>query len=312
MKPLQSHEIRGNWATLLLAWNGDDTLDLPRIAREIDTLIAFRVSGIYSCGTAGEFHTLTESEFDAVSALLAEKCEAGGIPFQLGASHMSAQISLERARRAAALQPGAIQVILPDWCPPTDEEAIAFLRRIAEATDPVPLVLYNPPHAKRVLGPAEFAPLSWEVPALAGIKTAAGDAAWYAAMRSHIPHLSVFVPGHRLATGIREGAHGAYSNAACLHPGAAQRWYECMLKDIDAALELESRLGAFMAEHIVPFITRDGYCPAACDRLLGQIGNWADVGARMRWPYRAIPVQEAKRLRPIARDLVPEFVSEPT
>ncbi len=62
-----------------------------------------------------------------------------------------------------------------------------------------------------------------------------------------------------------------------------------------------------MGENIVPFITEQGYCPAACDRLLAQIGGWADVGEKMRWPYRAIPTKEAARLRAIARELLPEF-----
>lgn len=308
MRHLVSQDIRGNWATLLLAWSPDDSLDLDRIAGEIDILIRFGVDGIYSCGTAGEFHTLTEDEFDSVSALLAAKCEASGVPFQIGASHMSAQISRERVLRAAALAPAAFQVILPDWYPVTTPEAIRFLEGMAEAARGIGLVLYNPPHAKRVLSPQELAELSAAVPPLAGVKTAAGDAAWYAAMREHIPHLSVFVPGHRLATGIREGASGAYSNAACLHPGAAQAWYRQMLEDLDAALEVESRLGEFMMGHIVPFITEQGYCPAACDRLLAQIGGWADVGERMRWPYRAISVECVPRLREVAAGLVPDFI----
>lgn len=307
MQALTASEIRGNWATLLLAWNDNDSLDLERVAHEIDALLSFQVDGIYSCGTAGEFHTLTEDEFDTVSALLAAKCELAAMPFQLGVSHMSAQISRERLRRAATLAPSAVQVILPDWYPVTDSEAIHFLGGMAEEANGIGLVLYNPPHAKRVLAPREIAALSAAVPQLVGIKTAAGDAAWYAAMREHIPHLSVFVPGHRLATGIREGASGAYSNAACLHPGAAQAWYNQMQTDLDAALEVESRLGQFMGEHIVPYITEQGYCPAACDRLLAQIGGWADVGARMRWPYRAIPESEAARLRRILEEVLPEF-----
>jgi len=39
------------------------------------------------------------------------------------------------------------------------------------------------------------------------------------------------------------------------------------------------------------------------------IGGWADVGWRMRWPYRSIPQDEAKRLRPVACNLLPEFLT---
>ena len=73
MKPLKADEIRGNWATLLSPWNDDDSLDLRRLGAEIDALIAMNVDGIYSHGTAGEFHAQTEGEFDQVCELLANK-----------------------------------------------------------------------------------------------------------------------------------------------------------------------------------------------------------------------------------------------
>ena len=154
MKPLRSDQIRGNWATLLPAWNDDDSLDVARVAGEIDVLVGINVDGIYSSGTAGEFHTLTEDEFDRVAELLAERCERSRVPFQIGVSQMSAQISLERLRRSVALAPGAVQVILPDWFPVSETEAADFLGRMAEVAEGIGLVLYNPPHAKRVLRPS--------------------------------------------------------------------------------------------------------------------------------------------------------------
>ncbi|MCH5378225.1 MAG: dihydrodipicolinate synthase family protein [Planctomycetes bacterium] len=307
MKPQTSDQIRGNWATLLLAWSDDDSLDIARVSDEIDTLIACHVDGIYSTGTAGEFHALTDDEFDRVAELLAERCERSKTPFQIGVSHMSAQISRERLRRCVSLAPAAMQVILPDWFPVSDAEAVHFLNRMAEAAEGIGLVLYNPPHAKRVLAPAEIGQLAERVPALVGLKVAGGDDAWYAAMRQHARRLSLFVPGHHLASGVARGAHGSYSNVACLHPGAAQRWWEQIHHDPPAALELERRLRQFMDRYIAPFIDQEHYCNGACDRLLAMIGSWADVGWRMRWPYRSIPASEAERLRPIARELLPEF-----
>jgi len=309
MKPLTAEQIRGNWATLLTAWNVDDTLDLPRVAAEIDTLIEMQVDGVYSNGSAGEFHAQTEDEFDRISQCLAEKCNAAHVPFQIGVSHMSAQISLERLRRVVPLAPGAVQVILPDWFPVTEAEAVSFLHRMADAAGGIGLVLYNPPHAKKVLNPAAVGRLAAEVPALVGLKTAGGDDAWYAAMRKHLGQLSVFVPGHFLATGVQRGAHGSYSNVACLHPAAAQRWAEQMQTDMESALELEQRLRRFIKDEIEPFLTEGGYCNAACDRLMAMIGGWTDIGPRLRWPYRSIDATEAERLRPKAKALIPEFVT---
>lgn len=307
MEPLHSGQLRGNWPTIALPINADNSIDLGRLAEGIDILLAMGVDGVYSNGTTGEFYNQTETEFDTVQQLFAEKCEAAGVPFQIGVSAMNPTVSLERLQRVKQLQPGAVQVILPDWFPLTDQEAVAFLQRMAESAAPIGLVLYNPPQAKRRLLPDDFGRLKAAVPALIGVKVAAGDTEWYARMAQHMQDLAVFVPGHTLATGYRLGAHGAYSNVACIHPGAAQRWYDQMQSDLAGALELEERIQQFLNTHIHPFISEQGYPNQAVDKLLMAIGGWADWGTRLRWPYRWIPASEADRLRPLARDLIPEF-----
>jgi dihydrodipicolinate synthase/N-acetylneuraminate lyase len=178
---MRAPAIRGTRATLLLPIAENEEIDFARLRDEIDILIRTPVDGIYTNGTAGEFYAQSEDEFDRIHGLLAGRCRTAGKPFQVGASHMSPQISLERVRRARDFQPDAIQVILPGWWPVSLDEAGAFLER---------------------------------VPSLAGVKVAGGDAAWYAAMKACAPDFSLFVPGHRLAKGIAQGAHGSYSNVA--------------------------------------------------------------------------------------------------
>ncbi len=307
MEPATPSGIRGTWGTLLLPIEPDESICWPLLADEIDALIAARVHGIYSNGTACEFYAQSEAEFDRIHSLLSSRCEAAGMAWQAGASHMSAQISLDRARRAASLKPSAIQVILPDWYPVTNLEAIRFLSAIAAQTTPVPLVLYNPPHAKRFLTPADFGELARAVPALAGVKVAHSGADWCAQFQRCAPGLSLFVPGHELATGIANGAHGAYSNVACLSPAGAVRWNRQIFADPPAALDLESRIRRFMIEHIVPYRESQGVPNQGLDKLLAAIGGWADLGTRLRWPYSWIPEGEALRLRPIALRLLPEL-----
>jgi dihydrodipicolinate synthase/N-acetylneuraminate lyase len=298
--------LQGNWATLLLPIADDESIDFGRLAEEIDLLVAAGVDGIYSNGTAGEFHNQSEREYDAIQTLLAERC--GALPFVIGACQPDPSIARERVARARTLAPAAIQVILPDWWPVTDAEAIDFLELMAESAGAVPLVLYNPPHAKRVLSPLELGRLVRAVPSVAGIKLADGDAAWYAAAKAHLSGTALFVPGHHLATGVSHGvAAGAFSNVACLSPSGAQAWTDRMAVDIESALDLERRICRFMDEHVVPFRTQHGYSNAALDKLLAAIGAWGPVGTRLRRPYRWIPEGEAARLRPIARSLMPEL-----
>ncbi|WP_064693780.1 dihydrodipicolinate synthase family protein [Rhizobium aegyptiacum] len=305
------HPIAGNWASLLLPIAEDDSIDFEKLAWEIDILIAAGVDGIYSNGTAGEFHNQTEAEYERIQDVLASRCRAAGMPFVIGACQADPIIMLDRLRRATVHRPLAIQVILPDWWPLTNLEAIDFLKRASEAAQGIPLILYNPPHAKRVLSPAELSDVCGPCPSVVGMKIADGDEAWYAKAREHLAEFSLFIPGHHLATGMKQGvAAGAFSNVACLNPRGAQAWTELMHRDLDAALDIESRICTFMDNHIVPFRRDRGYSNAALDKLLAAIGNWGPVTTRLRWPYRFIAEQEAVRLRDRARAIIPELFAQ--
>ena len=307
MTPFSHSEIRGNWATLLLPINKDDSIDYSLLAEEIDYYIKSKVDGIYSNGSAGEFYTQTEEEFDRINKLLAEKCEAALMPFQIGASHMSAQLSLNRVLRAKALRPSAIQIILPDWFIPSWPEIQDFLKRMAEVAAPIPLIIYNPPHAKRHLTPAEWLQIA-DISNIAGMKVPGGDESWYKAMQPVFQKLSVFIPGHYLASGISQGAHGAYSNVACLSPRGAQYWADLCTKDIQAALALEQRLLPFWDENITPLITRDKLPNMAADKASACAGGWLPgLNSRMRWPYRNADPEIISQIRKNARKMLPEF-----
>jgi dihydrodipicolinate synthase/N-acetylneuraminate lyase len=297
---------RGTWGTLLLPLNPDDSIDWQRAARALDVLVAAGLDGVYAHGTAGEFHTLGEDEYDRVNDLLARACTRAAVPFQIGASHMSAQTCLDRVRRAREYRPSAVQVTLPDWLPLSDAEVIRFLVRVASAAEPLPLVLYNPPHAKTQVAPESYAAIRREVPSLVGVKVAGGDADWYARMRRHTGDLAIFVAGHALATGLRHGAAGSYSNVAALSPRGAAAWQRLMSEDAAVGLDVERRIQAFFTEHIGP-LAATGFGNPALDKFLAHVGGWAAIGTRVRWPHASVDESLAERLRPVVRALVPEL-----
>ncbi|MGI5150135.1 dihydrodipicolinate synthase family protein [Plantactinospora sp. CA-294935] len=337
MEILTSETLGGTWGTILLPIRADESIDWARLDPALDILVAAGLDGLYAHGTAGEFHTLGEDEYDRVNELLARRCERRGVPFQIGASHMSAQTCLARVARARTLRPGAIQVTLPDWLPMSRGEVLRFLARVAAVADPVPLVLYNPPHAKTQV-PAELYPVirrevhtlnlfqpeprgahaprptlrstgpqgEVEKGSLIGIKVAGGNAEWYARMRRHAGGIAIFVAGHDLATGRRHGAAGSYSNIAALSPAGAMAWQRMMAERPDAALDVERRIHAFFTEHIQP-LQRGGYANSALDKFLAHVGDWADIGTRVRWPYASVDPALAERLRPLARERLPEL-----
>jgi len=303
MKPLTHSDLRGTWGTLLLPINQDESIDFIRLADQIDVLLGTGIQGIYTNGTAAEFYSQTEEEFDRIHYLLVERCEKARMPFQIGVNHTSAQIALARLKRTTQLKPGGFQVVLPDWYPLSDDETLTFFERIAEAAGSIGLVLYNPPHAKKLVGPELYGRICGTIPQLIGIKVAPPNKEWFDNVQQQAPNLAIFVPGHNLATGFGWGAAGSYSNVACLQPAGAARWNQLMKTDLPAALALEGRILAFLKRHIIP----TDYCNAAKDKWMAAIGNWADVGTRLRWPYGFVPEAEAKRLQPLAREWLPEL-----
>ncbi len=302
MTPLDHTQLHGIWATATLPLVGNETIDYGRLADDLAYLVTARPHGIYVNGSAGEFATLTEAEFDRVGALVAEKCQAASVAYQIGASHPSGQLSCERIQRTTDLAPGAIQVILPDWLPLSDREVLAALRRFHDLADPIPLVLYQPPHAKTQVTPDQYAMLVEQLPRLIGIKVAGGNEDWHARMRASAPNLAVFVAGHRLDRERRFGARGAYSNIACLSPRGALQWYA------RPDPELDSRVQEFFRVAIRPVQAR-GYCVTAVDKLLAAVGGWSVAGTRVRWPHESVPDDLTVTVRTEAQRLIPELLA---
>jgi len=299
--------LRGVWATVLLRVREDGSIDANAIAEQVSAYAAAGVDGVYCNGTATEFHCQSDAEFETVGRATASAARAAGLPFQIGAAHPLPQGALSRVAFAASLAPDAIQVTLPDWTPITLDTAIRFLARCAETAQGVPLVLYNPPHARTAPDPAGFARLAEAVPQLIGIKCSGGDDAWYAAMEPVLERLSVFIPGHHHASGALRGAHGSYSNMACLGPAAAVRWGRLTRSDPDAALRTEARIATFMAEVIAPILAA-GHPGYAVDKAMAAAGGWTAITPRLLWPCEGLGAADVARIATAARRHIPEFV----
>lgn len=307
MNPLYAKTLKGIWGTVQIPFNSNDTIDYSLLNEGIAFLIQTSIHGIYSNGTAGEFYNQTEAEFDKISEIMAERCNRAGRVFQIGASHMSPIISLERIRRAKSLNPHAFQVIFPDWLPVTAEEQLFFLRKIAEEAEPIPVVLYLPGHAKTKLNSKDLQYLFDHIPELIGVKTGMITSDQYADMRELNRRMSVFVPGHHLATGIKEKiGSGSYSNVACINPDAARTWYDIILSDAERGVMIEKTIKKFFVQEIIPLASK-GYSDPALDKLLAAVGGKIPVNTRLRWPYKSVDDKQVIAVRAAAKRILPDF-----
>ncbi len=285
----------------------DGRIDLSCLEEQIAVFAEAGIDGVYTNGTATEFHCQSDVDFRDISTRVSRLCDQRGLAFQLGASHPLPVATLERIRFTRSLSAGAIQIVLPDWAPINLRTVRRFLLRCTEEAGGIGLVLYNPPHAKTVLTPADYNELSSSVSGLVVIKCPGGDAAWYEAMAPVMERLSVFVPGHHMAGGRLSGAHGSYSNMACLNPPAAVAWNRMITERPDDALALEGRIGRFMNEAITPILDA-GYTGYACDKLMASVGGWARISPRLLWPHDGVPDHFKADVRRRAEELIPEFV----
>lgn len=309
MEPLTTETLKGTWSTLLLPLNEAEEIQWTAIDHQLNVLADAQVDGIYFNGTATEFFSQSNEEFLRLARTTAAFCEKKRIPFQIGASHAHATESLYRIEQTRELNPGAFQIILPEWTPLSWTEILRFLERLIDAAAPIPLVIYNPPTAQKVLTPSEWSQLISTIEGIIGIKVAGGDAAWHDEMRAVSSQLSVFVAGIRLASGIINGcARGSYSNLACLSPRGARRWGQLILSDPDKAILQEQEIQKVFETAIAPY--RGRYSNSALDKALASSGAWAEVTSRVRWPLKSIPSADIPSLSKQFREGLPFLFEE--
>ena len=71
---LTRQTLRGTWATVLLPVARDEAIDFGRLADELAVLVTAGLDGLYTNGTAGEFHCLEEDEYDLITDVVAQAC----------------------------------------------------------------------------------------------------------------------------------------------------------------------------------------------------------------------------------------------
>lgn len=297
----------GIWGAVLLCVSRHGSIDWDVMSAHINALCESSINGIYTNGTAGEFHNQTGAEYAQLTKLVASIAKGKQKPFQLGVSHSNPRVALQRLEHAVSFVPDGVQFTLPDWWTLSSAELITFVEQLQLSAGNTPLILYNPPHAKQQLSLADIYALVHRIPNLVGVKLPAGDAAWYATNQHYLKKLCVFVPGHTVAFGRPLGAAGSYSNVACLSPDGAVMHWNLIQSDFDAAVELESRINRFMQTHLVTLATRYGLGNGALDKLMAAAGGWSPITEKLLWPYHSASELDVSRVATAARNELPEL-----
>jgi 4-hydroxy-tetrahydrodipicolinate synthase len=158
--------LTGISGILVTPFDADDRIAPTRLAPIIDRAVAAGVHILVSNGNTGEFYSLAIGEALAMVAATAELV-AGRVPLVGGAGRSVAE-ACQLARASAKAGCAAVMMHQPPDPFVAPRGVVDYARRVADAADALPLVLYIRNDA---IGTATFASLS-QIPQVVGVKWA--------------------------------------------------------------------------------------------------------------------------------------------
>lgn len=306
---LTGETLQGVWAALILPWTDDDRLDEARFVAEIEAYRNTGVHGVYTGGTTGEFYAQDDDVFRRVAEIACRQGHAIGVSVQIGVTALSTRIVRQRVRYAVEQKADGLQIALPFWLELSDDEALDFLRAMADEAGETPLILYQTMRAKKKLGPAMLARLVQRVPTVIGCKDTGCTMDELREFVKAVPSVAIFGGEHDLVDKLRVGGRGTYSSIAGLNARRVVAMYELALAGkLAKAIEIQSEIRRYTFELLVPMV-REGLWDSAVDRVQ-RVAGGVDVGLRCQGPYRSATAELVGRLQAWCCDNAPQLLGE--
>jgi 4-hydroxy-tetrahydrodipicolinate synthase len=148
-------------------------------------LAAHGSDGLVLSGSTGESSVLTDEEKEDLWRAVAG---AVTIPVIAGTGSNDTEHSVKMTKVAATCGVDGLLVVTPYYNRPSQAGIEAHFRAVAEAGGGLPVLLYDiPARSGRRIGRATVLRLARDIPAIAGLKDAAGDPAGTAHLAAQVP-----------------------------------------------------------------------------------------------------------------------------
>lgn len=240
-------ETTGCGTAIVTPFRADGSIDEAALRALVNWQIDSGIDFLVACGSTGEAATLDEEEWLRVIQVVVEAA-AGRVPVWAGCTHNSTRTLL---RQAALLRHvrgvDALLSANPYYNKPSQEGQFQHFLALAQAVDPMPVVLYNVPGRTAVnLEPDTVLRLVDAAPNIEAIKEASGKLPQISALVHLMPRgFKIFSGDDNLAlAAIGVGACGLVSVASNEAPAEVGRMVRAALhNDWPQARELERRYG---------------------------------------------------------------------
>ncbi|MED3646224.1 4-hydroxy-tetrahydrodipicolinate synthase [Halalkalibacterium halodurans] len=158
---------------MVTPFDAKGNVDLEKVERLVEFLLANGTEGLVVAGTTGESPTLREEEklalFEKVVTVVNKR-----VPVIAGAGSNNTYVSAQLTKKATALGVDGIMAVTPYYNKPSQEGMYAHFAAIAEATH-LPVMLYNIPSRSVVNLSAETIVKLSYIPNITSLKEANGD-----------------------------------------------------------------------------------------------------------------------------------------
>jgi 4-hydroxy-tetrahydrodipicolinate synthase len=211
-------KLSGYAPALPTPFDEDDRIDSDAFERLCDLQIRSGAPALVVCGTTGEAPNLNLRERNKLIEIAVDVAH-GRVPVIAGAGSNATEEAIELTKDAEARGADAILSVVPYYNRPTQAGLHAHFRAIAALTG-LPVILYDvPSRSGCALADETIARLA-ELPHIAGLKDASGDAARPSRLRPLVgPDFRLFSGDDATALGfLANGGNGCISVTSNLAP----------------------------------------------------------------------------------------------
>lgn len=238
-------ETMGCGTAIVTPFTADGSIDEAALKALVNWQIASGIDFLVACGSTGEAATLDEDEWlRTIHAVV--YAAAGRVPVWAGCTHNCTRTLVRLASRLKQIS--GVDAVLsanPYYNKPSQEGQFQHFLALAQAVDPLPVVLYNVPGRTAVnLEPETVVRLDAAAHNIQGIKEASGKLTQITQLVHSLPRsFKIFSGDDNLAlASIGVGAHGLISVASNEAPAEVSRMVHAALRnDWAEARELARR-----------------------------------------------------------------------
>jgi 4-hydroxy-tetrahydrodipicolinate synthase len=235
----------GCGTALVTPFRAEGSIDIAALRALVDWQIESGIDFLVACGSTGEAATLDEDEW-LLAVRTVVDAAAGRVPVWAGCTHNSTRTLLRQADLLRGVRGlAAVLSANPYYNKPTQEGQFRHFLALAQAVDPLPVVLYNVPGRTAAnLEPETVVRLARAASNIQAIKEAGGKLPQISALvHSLPPEFRIFSGDDNLAlASIGVGAQGLVSVASNEAPAEVTAMIRAALRnDWARARELEGR-----------------------------------------------------------------------